>query len=79
MAISPLTFDLPIGTVLMSNDGFTPKLGQICDIETSQWGQHYVVVLANGSFCTVHNVNESTDGRIGWSVATAEWIARLSA
>lgn len=74
-----LTFNLPIGTMLLANDGFMPQLGQICDVESTRWGQHYVVVMADGSFRSVHSVDDESSNRIGWSVASAKWIARLSA
>ena len=72
------TYDLAIGTMLLANDGFMPLLGQIADIESTQWGQHYVVVMQDGTFRTVNSVNEECDSRIGWSVASPPWIARLS-
>jgi hypothetical protein len=74
-----ISFNLPVGTMLLTNDGFSEELGQICDIESTRWGQHYVAVMANGSFRTVHSVSEKCDGRIGWSIASPEWIARLAA
>jgi hypothetical protein len=72
------TLSLPIGTMLLANDGFCPELGQICDIENTRWGQHYVAVMADGSFRAVHSLLDKCDDRIGWSVASPEWIARLS-
>jgi hypothetical protein len=76
--ITSLTFNLPIGTMLMGSDGFMPRLGRICDVETTRFGQHYVVVMADGSFESVHAVDDECSNRIGWPVASAEWIARLS-
>jgi hypothetical protein len=75
--ITTITFNLPIGTTLMANDGFQQRLGQICDIETTRFGQHYVVVMADGSFRTVHSVDDKCSSRIGWAVASPEWIALL--
>jgi hypothetical protein len=77
--ITNLTFNLPIGTMLVANDGFSQRLGQICDIETTRFGQNYVVVMADGSFRAVHSVKDECSSRIGWAVASPEWIARLTA
>ena len=74
-----ITFKLPIGTMLLADDGFSQELGQICDIESTRWGQHYVAVMADGSFRTVDHVADKSGGGIGWSVASPEWIARLAA
>jgi hypothetical protein len=73
-----ITFNLPIGTMLLANDGFCEELGQICDIESTRWGQHYVVVMADGTFRTAHSVDPDCSSKIGWSVASPQWIARLS-
>lgn len=77
--IREVTYNLPIGTMLLANDGFTPELGQICDVESDRWGTHYVVVMADGSFRSVNSVDDECNDRIGWSVASPEWIARLTA
>jgi hypothetical protein len=78
--VTALTFDIPIGTTLLANDGFSHELGQICDIESTRWGQHYVVVMADGSLRTVHSLKDDCNStRIGWSVASPDWIARLTA
>jgi len=74
-----ITYNLPIGTMLLANDGFTPELGQICDVESDRWGTHYVVVMEDGSFRSVNFVDDECSDRIGWSVASPQWIARLTA
>jgi hypothetical protein len=78
--IRPVTFNLPIGTMLIGRDGFSSQLAQICDVETTQFGQHYVAVKANGTMIPVSYVEEETGytSKIGWFVATEADIARLS-
>lgn len=77
-AIIPHTYDLPIGTMVLAEDGYSPRLGQICDVETDRWGTHYVVVMADGTFNTVHSVMPAGSHGIGWKVATSEWVELLA-
>ena len=74
----PHTYDLPIGTMLVAESQYGDRLGQICDVETNRWGTHYVVVLADGTFDTVHSVMPAGSRGIGWKVATPEWIELLA-
>ena len=78
-AIQQHIFDLPIGTMLYVTDGFTDSLAQIADIESDRWGTHYVVVRQDGTVVKVGYVAPEGTKGIGWSVASPEWIARLTA
>ena len=77
-AVQPHTFDLPIGTMLYVTDGFTDSLAQIADIETNRWGTHYIVVYQDGTMTQVGYVMPEGTKGIGFSVASAEWIALLT-
>ena len=76
--VQPHTFDLPIGTMLHVTDGFTDELAQIADVETDRWGSHYVVVSQDGTITKVGYVGPEGAKGIGFSVASAEWIALLT-
>lgn len=66
---------LPIGTVVLGNDSFTTRLGQIADYETTRFGTFYVV-LVGGEFNRLGFIGDADMRGIGWKVATAEEIAR---
>lgn len=64
-----------IGTMVISDDSFTTRMGQVCDITTSRWGTFHVVII-EGKFEQVGHIDEQGTRGIGWKVATPAEIAR---
>lgn len=66
---------IAIGTMVIANDGFSQRLGQIADHTTDRWGTHHVVLI-EGQFELVGHIMPETGLGIGWKVATEAEIAR---
>ena len=65
----------PIGTMVIGNDGYHTRIGQVVDHETDRWGTWHVV-LANGKFERVSGIDNADRLGIGWKVATLEETRR---
>jgi hypothetical protein len=64
-----------IGTMVIANDGFGTRLGQIADHMTDRWGTHHVVLIG-GKFENVDHIMDADGKGIGWKVATQAEILR---
>ena len=66
---------VPVGTMVIANDGFSTRLGQVADYETNRWGTFHVVSI-DGTFEQVGHIGDENKLGIGWKIATAAEIAR---
>ena len=66
---------IPVGTMVISNDGFTTRLGQVADHETTRWGTHHVVSV-EGACENVDYIGGEDKLGIGWKIATPAEIER---
>ena len=64
-----------IGTMVVVNDGYTTRLGQVADIVTHQYGTFHVVAI-DSEFDEVMTIGDIGAKGIGWKVATGAEIAR---
>lgn len=64
-----------IGTMVLANDGFETKIGQVADHKTDQWGTWHVVLIG-GQFQTVGYIGDESMRGIGWKIATEAEIKR---
>ena len=64
-----------IGTMVLANDGFETKIGQVADHKTDKWGTWHVVLIG-GKFETVGYIGPETMKGIGWKIATDDEVAR---
>ena len=66
---------IAIGTMVIANDGFGTRLGQVADHETNRWGTWHVVMI-DGQFEQVGHIKGADGLGIGWKVATEKEILR---
>ena len=66
---------IPVGTMVISNDGFTTRLGQVADHGTTRWGTHHVVSV-EGACENVDYIGGEDKLSIGWKIATPAEIER---
>jgi hypothetical protein len=66
---------VPVGTMVVANDGFSTRLGQVADYETTRWGTFHVVSIEGACENVGHIGGEDMLG-IGWKVATSAEIER---
>ena len=66
---------VPVGTMVIANDGFTTRLGQVADHETTRWGTFHVVSIEGLCEQVGHIGGEDKLG-IGWKIATTAEIER---
>ena len=66
-----------IGTVVIGNDGYSKRLGQIADHQTTRWGTFHVVATESGfeQVATIASVDDVAT-KIGWKIATPQEIER---
>ena len=64
-----------IGTRVVSNDGFSTRVGQVADHESNEWGVFHIVLIG-GKFETVSRIGGEDMKGIGWKVATAAELER---
>jgi hypothetical protein len=64
-----------IGTMVLANDGFETRLGQVADHKTDKWGTWHVVLI-DGKFETVGYIGDESMRGIGWKIASEYEIAR---
>ncbi len=71
---------IKIGTKVVAVDGCQcPRVGQVCDIESSRWGTNYVVMMQDGSVEYASSfMSRATIGQIGWYVATDAMLSVLA-
>lgn len=67
-----------IGTMVIANDGFSTRMGQVADHHTDRWGTFHVVAIG-GEFEHVMTIGDEDRLGIGWKVATADEIRREQA
>lgn len=67
-----------IGTMVIANDGFSTRMGQVADHTTDRWGTFHVVAI-DGGFEHVMTIGDENKLGIGWKVATADEIRREKA
>ena len=65
----------PIGTMVLSNDGFNENLGVVIDHKHSDWGDNHVIQMVDRVEHAMHIYDAGRRG-IGWVVATPDQIAR---
>jgi hypothetical protein len=71
------TSNKQIGTTVVSNDGFSTRIGQVADITTDRWGTWHVVSV-DGDFVTVGHIGEVDMLGIGWKVASEGDVRRAN-
>ena len=73
------------GTMVIADDGFSTRIGQVADITTDRWGTWHVVAIARDgedsnpgevSFETVGTIRDAGAKGIGWKVATQDEVRR---
>lgn len=64
-----------IGTMVLANDGFETKVGQVADHTTDRWGTWHVVLI-EGVFETVGYIGDEDMRGIGWKIATQSEVDR---
>jgi len=77
-----MTTNLPetrrVGTMVVANDGFQTRLGQVVDHKADQWGISHEV-LVDGEYEQVSSIYEADHLGIGWKLATPADVARYHA
>lgn len=64
------------GTLVAANDGFTVRIGQVCDYRVSKWGSEYDVAMDDGTFESATSFKAADRiGEIGWYIATPEMVS----
>jgi hypothetical protein len=64
-----------IGTVVkLLEAGMIYHFGMVADYENSKWGWVHIV-LTQGKFEKVHNIEDENRKSLGWKVASAEELA----
>ena len=66
---------VPVGTMVIANDGFNTRLGQVADHGANRWGAFHVVSI-DGVFEQVDNIGDEGKLGIGWKIATPAEIKR---
>lgn len=66
-----------IGTMVLANDGFEAKVGQVADHKTDKWGTWHIVLI-DGEFKTVGYIGDANMGGIGWKIATQAEVDRAN-
>jgi len=66
---------IAIGTKVKSDDSYTVRVGSVVAYVTNRWGCDHVVEIAGG-FERVTTIDEMGRRGIGWSVASADDVAR---
>lgn len=70
-----MTTDVQIGTRVLANDNFSQRLGEVCRIDYTPWGKHYVIAVDGGGIDTADRFFVADRvSQIGWYVATPEMV-----